>query len=103
MSDEVDADLPPVRTSPMFVTRTLVLEPGTRLIYEPAAWDDAIVFVTAGEIELECASGTTQRFPCGATLCLQRLHLRAVRNSGGVVACLVTVRRRASWGAELIG
>ena len=87
----------------MFVTCTVSLEPGRVVTYEPAAWRDALVFVTAGEIELECLSGATQLFRRGAILCLQRLPLRVLRNSGAVDARIVTLRRLAPCAAELTG
>lgn len=87
----------------MFVTCTVSLEPGRVVAYEPAAWRDALVFITAGEIELECLSGATQLFRRGAILCLQRLPLRVLRNSGAVDARIVTLRRLAPCAAELTG
>jgi hypothetical protein len=65
------------------------------LAYDRAAWHDAIVFVTAGEIELECLSGAVHRFCRGDILWLARLPLRNVRNSGPVHARLVSISRRA--------
>ena len=103
MSKDLDAESLAAGTSTMFVTCTVSLEPGRVVTYDPAAWRDALVFVTAGEIELECISGATQLFRRGAILCLQRLPLRVLRNRGAVDARIVTLRRRASWGAELTG
>ncbi len=66
--DELDPDAL-AQSSLFFRRRVVELEPGSRIsLIETAAWNDAIVFVTAGEIEVECDRGERRRFSCGAVL-----------------------------------
>jgi quercetin dioxygenase-like cupin family protein len=95
MTDDVDAERLLDNTSLALVKSLITLEPGRVLAYDEAAWHDAIVFVTAGEIELECLSGTVHRFCRGDILWLEHLQLRAVRNAAPVEARLVAISRRA--------
>jgi quercetin dioxygenase-like cupin family protein len=95
MNDELDERLAD-DTAVSFAETVVTLEPGRVLAYDEAAWHDAIVFVTAGEIELECLSGAVHRFRCGDILWLAHLPLRAVRNTSPVQARLLAISRRAS-------
>ena len=96
MNDEPDEAENRVEGTPLsFTTYTVTLEPGCVLPYDAAAWRDAIVFVTAGEIELQCLSGTSRRFWRGHILWLSNLPLKAVRNPSQVPARLVAISRRA--------
>jgi hypothetical protein len=76
-----------------FVRRKVRFEPGCSRPYETAEWEDALVIVTLGEIELEGLSGRRWRFPCGAILWLTDLPLRAIHNPGDEDAELATVSR----------
>jgi glyoxylate utilization-related uncharacterized protein len=76
-----------------FVERVVELAPATALDYDPAGWRDAIVFVTAGEVELESADGERARFGRGDVLCLAACPLRVLRNPGRVPARLLAIRR----------
>ena len=96
MSDDIDAERLVDETSVLFAATVVTLEPGGVLAYDDEAWHDAIVFVTVGEIELECCSGAVYRFCCGDILWLEGLPLRAVRNGSGIEARLVGISRRAS-------
>ena len=78
-------------TTPRFRRATVELAPGESL--DAAAWLDAIVFVTAGELELECTRGGLRRFTAGAVLCAVP-SLRLIRNCGAVSAQFVAVSRR---------
>ena len=69
------------------------LAPNKELRLRPEDWVDAIVFVTAGEVELECLSGQTRRFACGAVLCVSGL-VRVLRNDGPEPARLIAIARR---------
>jgi quercetin dioxygenase-like cupin family protein len=94
MSDDDELDPDALAPSSLHFRRRVVeLAPGEAIAVDPASWDDAIVFVTAGEIELECARGERRRFSCGATLCFGP-PLRAVRNCGPDPVRLVAVWRR---------
>jgi quercetin dioxygenase-like cupin family protein len=90
--DELDPDAL-AQSSLFFRRRVVELEPGRALPVEPAAWTDAIVFVTAGEIEVECDRGGRRRFSSGAILCFTP-PVREIRNCGDDHAQLVAVSRR---------
>jgi hypothetical protein len=64
--------------------------------YHRSEWDDALVIVTEGEIELEGLSGRRWRFPRGAILWLTDLPLRALHNPGREAAELTAVSRPIS-------
>jgi len=85
------------RSSLHFRRRVVELAPGETLAFDAAAWIDAIVFVTAGELELECEHGERRRFSSGAVLCLAP-PVRVIRNCGGDPAQLVAVSRRRRTG-----
>jgi glyoxylate utilization-related uncharacterized protein len=93
--DKLDVERLAETASSGFCKRVVELEPESLLLYEADAWRDAIVFVTAGEIELECTSGERHRFRRGDILCLEPFPIRAVRNSSRAPARLLAVRRRA--------
>ena len=77
-------------------TRSVVeLLPGEELRVDSARWRDALVFVTAGEIELRCESGQRRCFARGAILCLMPT-VRLIRNGGDAPARLIAVARRRS-------
>jgi quercetin dioxygenase-like cupin family protein len=77
-----------------FDVREVVIAAGDELPYDRADWDDALVVVDAGEIELECVLGGRARFQLGDILCLAGLSLRTLRNPGDEPALLVAVTRR---------
>jgi quercetin dioxygenase-like cupin family protein len=81
------------RTPPGFRRRGVVVEPGGEVPYDASAWEDAIVLVERGEIELECVSGGRERFAEGALLCLACVQLRTLRNRGDEAVVLVAVAR----------
>jgi len=95
MSGELDAERLADGTSRPFARSRITLAPGGVLLYDEASWYDAIVFVTAGEIELVSVSGTVHPFYRGAILWLEHLPLRSVRNTAPVEARLVAISRRA--------
>jgi hypothetical protein len=78
-----------------YARRAVTLEPGALLSYDEVAWRDAIVFVEAGEIVLECVNGHRQRFGDGDILWLEHLPLRSIRNPGPDRARLLAISRRA--------
>jgi hypothetical protein len=82
----------------LFDRRVIELAPGDILDYCAAFWRDAIVFVVAGEIELECAGGERHRFGRGAILSLAHLSLRDARNSSFDSTQLLAVWRRTAIG-----
>jgi quercetin dioxygenase-like cupin family protein len=78
-----------------FERHVVELAAGEVMPYEAACWHDAIVFVTVGDVELECTSGERHLFCTGDTLCLAPLPLRTLRNPGPGPARLLAVRRQS--------
>jgi hypothetical protein len=89
----LDGPLPP-----RFRLRALTLEPGGTRPYRPEEWDDALVVVEAGEIELRCNAGGSRRFPAGAVMWLQGMDLHALHNPGLEPTVLSAVSRRLPGG-----
>jgi glyoxylate utilization-related uncharacterized protein len=79
---------------PAFVLRAVTIAPGSKRAYAETEWQDAIVLLRHGEIELECLSGSSYRFARGDLLWLAGLPLRALHNRGHERALLVAVSRR---------
>ncbi len=91
-----DGELDPerlARDSALFSRRVGQLVPGREVRLDPAVWQDAIVFVEAGEIELECVSGERRRFARSAIVCFTPV-VRLLRNSGDVPVRLIAISRR---------
>ena len=82
--------------STLCARRVIELRPGAALDHEAAAWDDAIVFVAAGELEVECKGGERHRFRQGDILSLARLPILRVHNSGAVPTRLLAIWRRCA-------
>jgi hypothetical protein len=81
---------------PAFGRRVVELAPGAELAFDPAGWQDAIVFVLAGDIDVQCPSGAGHRFGSGAVLCFTRLPVRTLRNPGSEPARLLAIWRHAA-------
>jgi hypothetical protein len=77
-----------------FEVRAVSVEVGVDRIYNEAEWQDALVLVARGEIELQDVDGDVRCFRRGAILCLVGLPLRALRSRGTEPALLVAVSRR---------
>jgi hypothetical protein len=82
------------RTSTAFWNHVVELAPAQSMPCDAPEMRDAIVLLTAGEIELECSSGARHRFGRGAVLCLAPLHPSVVRNVGVASARLLAISRR---------
>jgi quercetin dioxygenase-like cupin family protein len=82
------------RRDARFDIRRVAIGPGCERPYDAAEWEDALVFVEHGEIELESSAAGSRRFGPGDVLCLAGLSLRALRNPGPDQALLVAVSRR---------
>ena len=95
--DRVSADLVGSLSSgplPGSVTRsTVVIPPGASLPYDAAAWQGALVLLTAGSVHLVPADGRGVHFRTGAILTLQGLALRSIENPGSDPAVLVVLTR----------
>jgi hypothetical protein len=76
-------------------TRRIVELPALSVLGDDAVdWEGAIVFVTAGEIEIDCQSGARATFRHGDILCFALLPGSTVRNSGSEPARLLAIWRR---------
>lgn len=88
--------LPPLPRVPAdFDARAVTVAPGGRLPYRDADWDDALVVVERGAIELESVFGVTATFERGAVLWLTGLGLRALHNRWSEPAVLLAISRRS--------
>ena len=56
-------------------------------------WDDALVVVEEGSVELECVRGGRRAFATGAVMFLTGLPLRTIHNPGTEPALLAAVSR----------
>ncbi len=74
--------------------RVHILDAGTETTYHAPDWNDMIVEIEAGVVELETRDGTTLQFGAGDVLCLTGLPVRAFHNRGDAPAVLVTATRR---------
>lgn len=72
------------------------LRPGELLGHDEAIWQQAIVFVVSGEIEVHCSRGERHSFRSGDVLSLARLPLVAVRGTACGRTRLLAIWRRAS-------
>jgi len=79
--------------SAVFFRRVIELEPGQELSRGLGAWRGAILFLTEGEVELECVGGQRRRFGAEAVLCLTSTAC-LLRNSGTEPARLIAISRR---------
>jgi quercetin dioxygenase-like cupin family protein len=77
-----------------FARRQVVLDPGDSRPYQQAEWDDALVIVKRGEIDLECLAGGRMRFVAGDMLWLSGLPLRSLQNPGPEPVVLMAISRR---------
>jgi hypothetical protein len=79
---------------PAFALRSVAVAPGRERAFDEAEWQDALVVVERGEIELEFVGASRHTCARGDVLWLSGLPLRALHNRGTEPALLVAVRRR---------
>ncbi|MGH3012225.1 MAG: hypothetical protein ACRDMY_10390 [Gaiellaceae bacterium] len=79
-----------------FEVRLAVIAPGDPRAFDEAGWEDALVIVERGRIELECAHGARRSFGRGSMLWLTGLSLCAVRSYDEPSVLLVVSRRTGS-------
>ena len=77
-----------------FELRAVTLAPGTEMPYAEAEWEDSLVVVERGQVDLECMAGGRRRFRPGDLIWLVGLRLRAVHSVADEPALLVVIRRR---------
>ena len=76
-----------------FDRRLVRLPPGCDRPFDESEWDDELVIVVCGSIELEGLTGRRWSFSRGAILWLTDLPLRALHNPGEDTAVLMAVSR----------
>jgi glyoxylate utilization-related uncharacterized protein len=95
-ADELDLEQLARGATDEFERRVLEIGPYGDSAQDPATWQDAIVFVQAGAIEIVCARGGHERFRRGDILCLAPLSVHSVRNPSAEPARLLVISRRTS-------
>ena len=79
---------------PAFQVQRVLIPPRVERAFISHEWDDALVIVEQGMIELESLHGERRRFVTGDILCLAGLHLRVLSNVGPDPAVLSSTSRR---------
>ncbi|HVL84127.1 MAG TPA: hypothetical protein VM367_07575 [Pseudonocardia sp.] len=79
--------------APAFEVAPSRSRPGVARPHDDREWVGALVLLTRGEVDLECAAGGRRRFGAGAVLWLTGLGLRALHNPGTGPAVLLAVTR----------
>jgi FAD/FMN-containing dehydrogenase len=95
--DEIDADEPlvlPAVGDDRFEMRRVSVAPSGDVDFAEDEWNDTLVVVASGCVELETRSGTRLTLLAGDVAFLTGLSLRVIRNRGRGSALLDTVRRR---------
>ena len=87
MEDEEDT------SGTAFDRRVVVLEPGVSRPTDDSEWHDALVMVTCGDVDLECAAGGRRRVAAPAVLWLAGIDIRVLHNVGVDPVVLVAVSR----------
>ncbi|HEX8051370.1 MAG TPA: hypothetical protein VF517_00135 [Thermoleophilaceae bacterium] len=72
----------------------MLIEPDSRVAYDEADWEGALVVLERGAIELETLDGSRCGYAPGAVLYLGRMPLRAIHNAGREVCILSALSRR---------
>lgn len=94
LDNGLDVERLATSSSTRFVRRVVELPPLAVLNEDGVDWEGAIVFVTAGEIELACSSGVCARFQSGDIVCFSPFPNRTVRNCSAEPARLLAIWRR---------
>jgi hypothetical protein len=97
VTDDGELDLERLACTPSTTCRKRIVELAAEstLSYQPSQWRDTIVFVLAGEVEIECIDGERRCFNRGATLVFSLLQIRTIRNPAAEPARLLAISRRA--------
>ena len=84
--------------SSSFVRRVITIRPGDEHPCRPAEFDDELVVVERGEIQVVCWSGKSRDFGHGAVLVLAGVAVRFLRNPGLELAVVTAASRRREAG-----
>lgn len=93
--DSLDVDRIARTVWPTFGRRVVAVPPGEAMPVDAGTWEDAIVFVLSGEIDVRCSSGAGHRFQQGDILWFTGLSVLSLRNGGPVPARLLAIWRIA--------
>jgi uncharacterized cupin superfamily protein len=74
--------------------REITIAPGRSMPYVAEEWEDTLVLLMRGSIELECHAGGRRRFPPGAVLWFVDLDVHTIHNAGEELVRIVAVSRR---------
>jgi len=75
--------------------RLVAIAPGEARPFVAEEWDDSLVVVEQGSIELECVRGGRRAFATGAVMFLTGLPLTMIHNPGPEPALIAAVSRKA--------
>ena len=81
------------RLTGVFERRLIRLPAHAERAYESGEWDDELVVIVCGAVELEGVSGRRWRFEKGSIFWLQEQPLRAIHNPAAEPAILMAVSR----------
>lgn len=87
-------DLDPRRLPRWADRRSVTIAPGDTIDYRAEDWQDSMLVVMKGAIELESPLGSVHRFDSGSILWCQGLPIRLIRSTGLDAAVLVSISRR---------
>ena len=76
-----------------FDLRLVSIPAGAAKPFVAEEWDDSLVVVEQGSVELECVRGGRRAFATGAVMFLTGLPLRTIHNPGEETALLAAVSR----------
>lgn len=73
--------------------RLVAIPPGGSKPFMAEEWDDSLVVIEQGSVELECIRGGRRAFVTGSVMFLSGLPLRTIHNPGAKPALLAAVSR----------
>lgn len=79
-----------------FERRLVRLPPGCEVAYDGSEWEDELVIVVCGTLDLEGVSGRRWQFGKGAIIWLADLPLRALHNPSSETTILMAISRPIS-------
>lgn len=81
------------RGSLALLEQRLLIMSGQPRAYSTTDWDNVLLVVERGQLELEWSRGARLRFEPGDTLCLANLDLRALHSAGAQPTLLLALKR----------
>lgn len=93
-ADDDHLDLDPDHLPRWASRRSMTIAPGDTIDYRAEDWQDSMLVVADGAIELESPLGSVHRFDSGSILWCQGLPIRLIRSTGLDAAVLISISRR---------